>query len=58
MPPITTPFNGAEVAYDRLKENFQEMEPNQALRVSGPGVERGGGLSERNGKDQGDRGLP
>ncbi|MFH0786325.1 MAG: dihydrodipicolinate synthase family protein [Pseudomonadota bacterium] len=22
MPPITTPFNGAEVAFDRLKENF------------------------------------
>jgi 4-hydroxy-2-oxoglutarate aldolase len=24
MPPITTPFNGAEVAFDRLKENFQK----------------------------------
>jgi 4-hydroxy-2-oxoglutarate aldolase len=23
MPPITTPFNGPEVAFDRLKENFQ-----------------------------------
>jgi 4-hydroxy-2-oxoglutarate aldolase len=24
MPPITTPFNGDEVAYDRLKENFKK----------------------------------
>jgi 4-hydroxy-2-oxoglutarate aldolase len=24
MPPITTPFKGEEVAYDRLKENFQK----------------------------------
>jgi 4-hydroxy-2-oxoglutarate aldolase len=24
MPPITTPFQGAEVAYDKLKENFQK----------------------------------
>jgi 4-hydroxy-2-oxoglutarate aldolase len=24
MPPIITPFNGAEVAFDRLKENFQK----------------------------------
>lgn len=24
MPPITTPFNGADVAYDRLKENFRK----------------------------------
>jgi dihydrodipicolinate synthase/N-acetylneuraminate lyase len=23
MPPITTPFNGREVVFDRLKENFQ-----------------------------------
>lgn len=24
MPPITTPFSGSEVAYDRLKKNFQQ----------------------------------
>lgn len=24
MPPITTPFSGSEVAYDRLKENFRQ----------------------------------
>jgi 4-hydroxy-2-oxoglutarate aldolase len=24
MPPITTPFQGSEVAYDKLKENFQK----------------------------------
>ncbi len=29
MPPITTPFNGAEVAFDRLKENFRKWNLTQ-----------------------------
>lgn len=32
MPPITTPFNGAKVAFDRLKENFRKW---NRTRLSG-----------------------